>query len=129
MNINRIKELQDYANDFYKKLKYSEEITLSEDNKCIESYNKIIKKSFSTVVPKNRNLSFNRKSFSNYNIINGKNKLKPLVKNKNDKLNAYYNLTPWIPPKYIGNYFESFKRLPVHYDMSNWEKVNYLFKF
>ena len=126
MNIKRIKELQDYANDFYKKLQYSEEVSPSEDNKIIESYNKKIKKSYSTIVPKNKNKSFNnyRKSLSNSNVMNEKQKLKPITKTGEDKINIYKTLLPWIPPKYVGNYFENFKRLPDHYDMSNWEKVN-----
>ena len=126
MNIKRIKELQDYANDFYKKLQYSEEVSPSEDKKIIESYNKKIKKSYSTIVPKNKNKSFNnyRKSLSNSNVMNEKQKLKPITKTGEDKINIYKTLLPWIPPKYVGNYFENFKRLPDHYDMSNWEKVN-----
>ena len=126
MNIKRIKELQDYANDFYKKLQYSEEVSPSEDKKIIESYNKKIKKSYSTIVPKNKNKSFNnyRKSLSNSNVIHEKQKLKPITKTGEDKINIYKTLLPWIPPKYVGNYFENFKRLPDHYDMSNWEKVN-----
>ena len=52
-----------------------------------------------------------------------KKKLKSIVKRNESKLNIYNTIIPWIPPKYIGNYFEDFKRLPDHYDMSNWEKV------
>ena len=124
MNIKRIKELQDYANDFDKKLLLSEKSSTIENDKCIYSYNKKIKKSFSTIVPKNKAHSFNyKKQFSNYNIINSKKKLKSIVKRNESKLNIYNTIIPWIPPKYIGNYFEDFKRLPDHYDMSNWEKV------
>ena len=132
MNIKRIKEIQNIANDFLKNFQYSEEASPSEDNKCIQSYNKIIKKSYSSIFPKSKNISFNiRKSISNYNITNGKHKLKPLPSKSEDKFNVHKTLIPWIPPKYVGNYFESFKRLTDHYDMSNWEKVinNHSFNF
>ena len=105
MSIKRIKELQDYADDFYKKLQASEESCPNEDEKFIFSYNKIIKK-----------------SFSNYNIMT-KTKLKPIMKRNDNKLNIYNTLTPWVPPSYEGDYFEGFKRLQDHYDMNGWEKV------
>ena len=128
MSIKRIKELQEYANDFHKKLELSEKSTPPEDDKCIYSYNKIIKKSFSTIAPKSKAHSFNyRKSLSNYNLFNSEKKLKPIKKRNENKLNIYNTLIPWIPPNYIGNYFEDFKRLPDNYDMSNWEKVFILF--
>ena len=124
MSIKRIKELQEYADDFYKKLQASEESCPSEDEKCIYSYNKIIKKSYSTIVPKNKVRSFNyKKSFSNYNIVKPKTKLKPIMKRNDNNLNEYNSLIPWVPPNYEGDYFEDFKRLQDHYDMNNWEKV------
>ena len=126
MSINRIKELQNYADDFYKRLQSSEEESPSiKDDKCIYSYNnKTIKKSHSTIVPKNKNLSFNIiKSLSNSNIKNKKIILKPIKNRNQNKLNVYNTLTPWVPPNYIGNYFENFKLLQDHYCMSNWEKV------
>ena len=133
MSIKRIKELQDYANDFYKKLQASEESLPTEEEKIILPYNKIIKKSCSTKVPTKKASSFSfKKSFSNYNIINSKNKLKPIVKRNDSILNGYNTITPWIPPQYNGDYFENYKRLQDHYDMSNWEKVYYyylIFKF
>ena len=124
MSNKRIKELQDYADDFYKKLQASEEYSPQEDEKCIYSYNKKIKKSFSTIVPKNKVRSFSyKKSFSNYNIRSSKIKLKPILKRNENKLNDYNTLSPWVPPSYEGDYFENFKRLQDHYDMNNWEKV------
>ena len=130
MSIKRIKELQKLADDFYKKLQLSEESSpfplTVEDEKCIFPYNKKIKKSYSTIVPKNRIRSFNyKKSFSNYNIINSQKKLKPIIKRNENSLNAYNTIIPWVPPNYEGNYFEAFKRLQDHYDLSNWEKVKY----
>ena len=84
MSIKRIKELQKLIDDFYTKLQLSEESSPSlppvEDEKCIFPYNKKIKKSYSTIVPKNRIRSFNyKKSFSNYNIINSQKKLKSII--------------------------------------------------
>ena len=128
MSIKRIKELQKLADSFYTKLQLSEESSPSppnvEDEKCIFPYNKKLKKSYSTIVPKNRISSFNyKKSFSNYNIINSKKKLIPIIKRNENSLNAYNTITPWVPPNYEGNYFEAFKRLQDHYDLSNLEKV------
>ena len=124
MSNNRIKELQDYADEFYKRLLLSEEEYLKKDDKCIFSYNnKLIKKSHSTIVkePKTRGIHF-LKSLSNNNIKSNK-ILKPIIKRNQNKINAYNTITPWVPPSYVGDYFESYKRLPDHYDMSNWEKV------
>ena len=128
MSIKRIKELQTLADDFYTKLQLSEESSPSllpvEDEKCIFPYNKKIKKSYSTIVPKNRIGTFNyKKSFSNYNIINSQKKLKPIIKRNENSLNSYNTITPWVPPNYEGNYFEAFKRLQDHYDLSNLDKV------
>ena len=122
MSLNRIEELQNFADDFYKKLQSSEE-EFSQSKEIFSYNNKMIKKSFSTIVNNNKNHGMNLiKSTSNKNLTNKKILLKPLKKNHN-KLNIYNTLTPWVPPNYVGKYFEAFKRLPDHYCMSNWEKV------
>ena len=126
MSINRIKELQNYADEFYKRLQLSEEESSPiKDDKCIYSYNnKMIKKSLSTIVQvnKNKELKFS-KSLSNNNLNNKGIKLKPIVMRNQNKLNVYNTLRPWVPPSYFGNYFESYKRLPDHHCISDWEKV------
>jgi len=124
MSNPRIKELQQLADDFYNRLQASEQSIPNEEDKIIYPYNKKIKKSYSTIVPKSENNTINyKKSLSNNNLLRGKNRLKPLAKKTVTKMNIYDSLSPWIPPNYIGNYFESFKRLTDHYDMNNWEKV------
>ena len=88
-----------------------------------------MKKAFSTLEPKNRDQINNyRKSLSNYDLSKDKYIFKPIKKIKlaQKKINIYKTLEPWIPPKYEGDYFEKYKRLQDHYDMSNWEKVNYI---
>lgn len=130
MNVNRIKELQEFANEFNKQLKDSEESNEIKINKLNIFYtNKRIKKSNSTVAPDKQNET----NISNYNIRllykNQKNqKSKRSVKSckkKQGKLNnnIYKSLLPWIPPHYIGNYFDNFKILKDRHNLSAWEKV------
>ena len=129
MSTRRIKELQDFANDFYNKLLLSDELPSISNNKKIDISDKILKKAFSTLEPKNRDQINNyRKSLSKYDLSKNKYIFKPIKKIKlaQKKLNIYKTLEPWIPPKYEGDYFEKYKRLQDHYDMSNWEKVNYI---
>jgi len=129
MSTYRIKELQNFANNFYNKLYSSEEEASPTKNETIIN-SKSMRKSLSTVGGKFKNQSTNyKKSLSNYNL-KIKFALKPLKKMKlsnQNKINIYKTLLPWIPPDYEGNYFENFKRLQDHYDMSNWEKVNIIF--
>ena len=129
MSTYRIKELQNFANNFYNKLYSSEEETSPTKNETIIN-SKSMRKSLSTVGDKFKNQSTNyKKSLSNYNL-NVKFSLKPIKKIKlsnQNRINIYKTLLPWIPPNYEGNYFENFKRLQDYYDMSNWEKVNIIF--
>ena len=129
MSTYRIKELQNFANNFYNKLYSSEEETSPTKNETIIN-SKSMRKSLSTVGGKFKNQSTNyKKSLSNYNL-NVKFALKPIKKIKlsnQNRINIYKTLLPWIPPNYEGNYFENFKRLQDYYDMSNWEKVNIIF--
>ena len=129
MSTYRIKELQNFANNFYNKLYSSEEETFPTKSETIIN-SKSMKKSWSTMGGKFKNQSTNcKKSLSNYNL-NVKFALKPLKKmrlSNQNKINIYKTLLPWIPPNYEGNYFEKFKRLQDLYDMSNWEKVNIIF--
>ena len=129
MSTYRIKELQNFANNFYNKLYSSEEETSPTKNETIIN-SKSMRKSLSTVGDKFKNQSTNyKKSLSNYNL-NVKFSLKPIKKIKlsnQNRINIYKTLLPWIPPNYEGNYFEKFKRLQDLYDMSNWEKVNIIF--
>ena len=129
MSTYRIKELQNFANNFYNKLYSSEEETSPTKNETIIN-SKSMRKSLSTVGDKFKNQSTNyKKSLSNYNL-NVKFSLKPIKKIKlsnQNRINIYKTLLPWIPPNYEGNYFENFKRLQDYYDMSNWEKVYIIF--
>ena len=138
MNTERIKELQNFANEFNNKLKIDEESHI-EENKFIKyPLTSRIKKSNSTMTPKKikTDINFNykyRMPFleKNQNYPKIKRAIKSCKKNQR-KLNnnIYKNLLPWIPPHYIGNYFEDFKILKDKHNLSNWEKVNnniYLF--
>jgi hypothetical protein len=113
MKSDRIKELQDFSNEFYLRLQETEKTPINDESKNNRSVSQQIKKSYSTLnsdphikttfVHPNKNLSSK--------------------KNKSTlKLSAYNALLPWIPPRYVGRYFESFKRLKDEYDLSNWEK-------
>ena len=115
MNLERIRELQDFSNEFYLKLQDKEEIQKNNESKNIRAYSQKIKKSYSTM-----NTSPQIKTTFVGNIpkkgLNQK-------KNKSSlKLSAYNALLPWIPPRYIGRYFENFKRLQDEHDLTNWEK-------
>ena len=115
MSTNRIKELQDFSNEFLSKLKEAEENQTNTDTLNIQPYSQKFKKSFSTL-----NSDPHIKTTFVGNVpkkgLNSK-------KNKSSlKLSAYNALLPWIPPRYKGKYFENFKRLQDKHDLSNWEK-------
>lgn len=113
MKSDRIKELQDFSNEFYLRLQETEKTPINDESKNNRSVSQQIKRSYSTLnsdphikttfVHPNKNLSSK--------------------KNKSTlKLSAYNALLPWIPPRYIGKYFENFKRLQDEHDLSSWEK-------
>ena len=139
MSTYRIKELQNFANKFYNRLYSSddEETSPVKNGKKIDALNKLMRKSFSSMGDKDtdkiKSQTINyRKSLSDYNLVE-KIPLKPIRTHKKiklsnqNKINIYKTLVPWVPPNFVGNYFENFKRLPDHYDMNSWEKVNFIF--
>ena len=70
MSIKWIKELQDFGNEFYKKLQSSEEelSPIKYDNKTY-LYEKTMQKSISSISPENKDEIINyRKSLSNYDL-------------------------------------------------------------
>ena len=115
MSNERIKELQEKANEFLLKLKESEESLNNRESKNIQPNSQKIRKSYSTI-----NTNPRIKTTFTGNLPKKGLKAK---KNKSSlKLGAYNALLPWIPPRYVGKYFEDFKRLKDEYDLSNWEK-------
>ena len=132
MNNERIKELQNFANEFNSKLKISEESQIEENKINKFPLTSRIKKSHSAMTPKNpkTKINFNYKykmpfldKDQNYPKI--KRAIKSSKKGQR-KLNnnIYKNLLPWIPPHYFGNYFDDFKILQDKHNLSSWEKVN-----
>ena len=130
MNVKRIKELQEFADEFDKQLKNSEEsYELNLKNKNFFYPNRKIKKSYSSIASniQNKTMISKYKIPISIPIINQKPKRNTKsCKKKQGKIsgNIYKNLLPWIPPHYIGNYFESFKILKDRHNLSAWEKVN-----
>ena len=128
MNTNRIKELQDFANDFNNRLKFSEKSLIEEKKLITFPLNRRIKNSFSTLTPR---IPFSAKKFNNTPNLNKNQNAKKIkraiksCKKKPIKLNnnIYKNLLPWRPPHYVGNYFEDFKILQDKHNLSSWEKV------
>ena len=115
MNSERITELRDFSNEFLLKLQESEDSQQNNESNNNRSHTQKIKKSYSTL-----NSDPHIKTTFTGNIPK-----KRLNSNKNKsslKLSAYNALLPWIPPKYIGKYFESFKRLKDEHDLTGWEK-------
>ena len=116
MNLERIKLLQDFSNDFYLKLQESEALKNINESNNNRSFSQKIKKSYST---------FNSDPQIKTTFINNLHNKRGLNQKKNKsslKLSAYNTLLPWIPPRYIGKYFENFKRLQDEHDLSHWEK-------
>lgn len=113
MNVGRIKELKTFADNFYQRLntnKDEPELKIA----------KTIQKSFSTFSPGESNpLAKMFKTSSNFPNINKK---KPKLKG-----DIYKTLSPWVPPYFVGRYFENFNRLRDEHYMSIWEKVNIIF--
>ena len=109
----KIKELQEFVDNFHKKLKESFKIYEYRNKK--ERY---LKKNFSQV----------------NNEIKIKNKFPTLsIKNEEDKniykSNELINKSMiWKPPRGTPDYFEEFKCLINKHELNNWEKVSkYLF--
>ena len=105
----KLKEIQEFVNDFDKKLK--------ESFKKYEFRNRkerTLKKNFSQI---NGDIKMKEK-FPSLFIKNEENKNSI----KNFQLN---NKSPiWKPPNGAPNYFENFKRLENKHELSNWEKVS-----
>ena len=117
MKSERIKELQDFSNDFYLKLQEAEKTPNNNESKNYRSFSQKIKKSYSTL---NSDPQIKTTFTGNIPSKKGLNS----KKNKSSlKLSAYNALLPWIPPRYIGKYFENFKRLQDEHDLSSWEKL------
>lgn len=123
---DRIKELQDFANEFNRKLEISEEPEI-EDYKW--PLTKKLRKPLSAMTPSysNRAMHYrNENPFSNQNKNNPKIKraIKSCKKSQRKLDNNFYkNLFPWIPPHNSGKYFEDFKILKDKHCISAWEKV------
>lgn len=130
MNIERIKELQEFANNFNEGLKYSDESYVKGEKKLnINSGNKFMKRIHSAMTWDTRTNDINNE-MPLLNQRLGKPKMKRNVKSckrKQPKLNRnlYKNLLPWFPPHFAGRYFEDFKILKDQHTLSNWEKVTY----
>ena len=115
MSNERIKELQDLSNDFLLKLQESEEALNNKELNNIQTSSQKIRKSYSTLNANPRIKTTFKGNLPKKGLNAQKNK-------SSLKLGAYNALLPWIPPSYIGRYFENFKRLKDEYDLSNWEK-------
>ena len=131
MNTERIKELQNFANEFNSKLKISEESQIEENKINKFPLTSRIKKTYSAMTPKNpkTKTNFNYKykmpffdKDQNYPKI--KRAIKSSKKTQRKLNNNIYKNLPWIPPHYVGNYFDDFKILQDKHNLSSWEKVN-----
>jgi hypothetical protein len=132
MNTERIKELQNFANEFNNRLKISEESQIEENKINKFPLKSRIKKPYSAMTPKNPktkiNLDYKHKMPFLDNDQNNP-KIKRTIKSSKKgqrKLNnnIYKNLLPWIPPHYVGNYFDDLKILQDKHNLTAWEKVN-----
>ena len=105
----KVKEIQEFVNDFNKKIKESFKIYENRNKK-----EKSLRRNFSEI---NGEIKM-REKFPSLFIKNEENKNSI----KNLQLN---NKSPiWKPPNGAPNYFEEFKRLDNKHELSNWEKVS-----
>ena len=123
----RIKELQDFANEFNRKLELSEESDIKEKR---WSLTKRLKKPLSAMASSNTSRTIFKNNISSSNKNQNTPKIKRAIKSckKNQRKlnnNIYKNLLPWIPPLFVGKYFEDFKILQDKHNISSWEKVTY----
>jgi len=121
MTSDRIKEIQNFSNEFLLKLQHSEECNKNPENKHITIYNLKLKKSNSTICP-NTNPNLLTDISNILSNSNQKRNRRPKKNKSSHKLSEYKVLLPWIPPRYVGKYFENFKRLQDKHDLSNLEK-------
>ena len=117
MSEEKVKELQEFVDDFHTKLKEAYNIFEANQNKI-----KTLKKSHSQIENTNKHKENKFPSIS---------KNKPLGKinlKKNLSNNNLIIRTPiWRPPNGYPNYFEEFKRLQYKHEISDWEKVCNIF--
>ena len=113
----KVKELQEFVDDFHKKLNEAYNTFEAKQNKT-----KILKKSLSQTENMNNYKEHKFPSISK-NKYMGKIKLKKNLSNNNLIIK-----TPiWRPPNSYPNYFEEFKRLQYKHEISDWEKVCNIF--
>lgn len=123
MNLERIKELEKFADTFYQKLNKDEkEFNIKPPMK--KSYS-----TFGTTEPEKIKL-IKKLSRTQTNILPSLTspELPPIKINKKKqpklKGDIYKTLLPWVPPNFVGRYFGKFNRLRDEHFMSTWEKVN-----
>ena len=115
MSEEKVKELQEFVDDFHKKIKEAYTKFEIKQNKI-----KTLKKSHSQVENTNKENKF---PTINNNKYMGKISLKKNLSNNNLTIK-----TPiWKPPNSYPNYFEEFKRLQYKHEISDWEKVCNIF--
>lgn len=115
MSETKIKELQEFVDDFNKKLKEAY-------NKFEDKQKKIkkLKKSHSQIEH-----SYNKTNGDKFPLVSNNN-YKIIHKTKSSKFlstNIKTNPQIWKPPNGYPDYFEDFKRLHNQYQLSSWEKV------
>ena len=117
MSEEKVKELQEFVDDFHKKLKGAYNIFEAKQNKI-----KTLKKSNSQIENMNKYKEYKFPSISKNKYMGKMN----LTKNLSN--NNFIIRTPiWRPPNGYPNYFEEFKRLQHKHEISDWEKVCNIF--
>ena len=109
---------------------------VKEIQEFVEDFNKKLRNSFKLFEAKNAR---KRKLMKNFSQINEKSKIKNLLIKKNEEnkcssktdnlINMINKKPSWKPPKGASNYFEKFKILHDEYELSIWEKVSKLIIF
>ena len=117
MSDDKVKQIQEFVDDFNKKLK---EASLKfEENK---NKNLNLKKSYSQI-----NQNQNNNKFSTF-FNNSKTKDKINLKRSLSNINIFYKPTIWKPNNFYPDYFERFKALQNKHEISEWEKVCNIYK-
>jgi hypothetical protein len=112
MSEDKIKKIQEFVDDFEKKLKEAYHKFQENKNKSLD-----LKKSHSQLQQNGNNS--NLPTLFNYSKTRPKIALKKSLSN----YNIFYKPPVWKPPNFYPDYFENFKLLQNKHEISEWEKV------
>ena len=122
MSEEKVKEIQEFVDNFTQKLKDAEKAFVDKENKI-----KKLKKSQSQKALCRNNKKDKLPFISNTYKTIEKHSLNKNLSNNNIVINL--NTPIWKPPNFYPSYFEEYKRLQNDNQLSDWQKVCKFYKY